>query len=248
MITEIESNRLVIISDLHLGNPFSKTGQSAMQFLKEKAADGFDICINGDGLEIAQASFYKLSHELPDSIKALRDIKKMGRNVYYVVGNHDIALEHFLEDWGVVKVCPFLNVKTLTQRIRIEHGHLYDPFFIKSPDLYEFATKLAGIFLAVCPPIYLLWIKFESIKSKFKSNPYGIEGESSSITQGALELSRRGFDIVIFGHTHHRGQVTLPNQKQYFNSGSWMISQHFLEMKDGVVTSQFWPPSSPASV
>ena len=218
MITSIQAKKLVVISDLHLGNPFSKTGASAIRLIREMAAQGYDICINGDGLEIAQASFSQLVHELPDTIRALKDVKKMGRNAYYIVGNHDIALEHFLEDWGVLKVCPFLNVETASQRIRIEHGHLYDPFFVKFPRIYEALTAFGGVLLKVSPKIYKLWIQFESFRSRFIKNPYGIEGELPQMTEAALELSRRGFDVVIFGHTHHRGEVTLPNQKNYFNS------------------------------
>ncbi|NDF15610.1 UDP-2,3-diacylglucosamine diphosphatase, partial [bacterium] len=137
MITSIQSERLVVISDLHLGNPFSHAKRKVLPFLKWAAQERFDVCINGDGLEIAQASFRKIAFDVPEFFRLLGEFKRAGREVYYVTGNHDIALEHFLEDWGMMKVSPFLNVHSSGKRIRIEHGHIYDPFFVRYPALYE---------------------------------------------------------------------------------------------------------------
>jgi UDP-2,3-diacylglucosamine pyrophosphatase LpxH len=244
MITAIESRKMVVISDLHLGNPFSQNSKQANHFLYWAASQGYDICINGDGLEIAQASFSKLAEDLPAPIRVLREIKQMGRNVYYVVGNHDIALEHFLEDWGMLKVSPFLNVSCGDLRIRIEHGHLYDPFFVKHPDLYEFLTRFAGLLIKVHPKVYMLWIYLERFRARLRARKTKIVGEPPEFAEAAYELSRRGFDIVIFGHTHHRGDMTLPNGKKYYNSGSWMLSNHYLEITDGVVESKLWDRKS----
>ena len=248
MITAIKAEKLMVISDLHLGNPFSKNGEDAVEFLLWAAHQGYDICINGDELEIAQASFSKLAHELPSTIKVLKEIKKIGRNVYYVVGNHDIALEHFLEDWGMVKVSPFLNVTSHESRIRIEHGHLYDPFFVKHPDLYEILTRMAGLLINVAPKVYMLWIYWERFLAGLRARKTKIVGEPPEFAEAAHELSRRGFDTIIFGHTHHRGEMTLTNQKKYYNSGSWMISCHYLEINHGRVESKFWSGPPPKSL
>lgn len=231
---------MIVISDIHLGNPFSNKKDQAISFLRWAANQGYDICINGDGLEIAQASFSKIAKDLPETIRVLREISKKGRNVYYVVGNHDIALEHFLEDFGVIKVSPFLNVHSHGTRIRVEHGHLYDPFFVKHPHLYEFLTRFAGLLLMVHPSIYKIWIKFEKFKAYLRAKRTGIIGEPPQFMEAAHELSRRGFDVIVFGHTHHRGEIILPNEKKYYNSGSWMLSNHYIEINEGLVTSQIW--------
>ncbi|NDG86144.1 MAG: UDP-2,3-diacylglucosamine diphosphatase, partial [Proteobacteria bacterium] len=194
MITTIRSERLVVISDLHLGNPFSNAKKKVLPFLKWAAQERFDVCINGDGLEIAQASFAKVAFEVPEFFRVLGDFKRAGREVYYVTGNHDIALEHFLEDWGVMKVSPFLNVHSGETRIRIEHGHIYDPFFVKHPALYETLTHFGGYLLKVNPALYKLWISFERFTSRLRARKTGILGEKPEFREAALELSRRGFD------------------------------------------------------
>ncbi|MBS1958476.1 MAG: UDP-2,3-diacylglucosamine diphosphatase [Bdellovibrionales bacterium] len=231
---------MVVISDLHLGNPFSKARRKVAHFIRWAAAQGYDICINGDGLEIAQASFDRVMYEVPEFFRIIAEIRRRGREVYYVIGNHDIALEHFLEDWGVMKVSPFLNVHSGESRVRIEHGHIYDPFFVKYPRLYEALTNFGGLFLKVHPQLYRLWINFEKFKSKLRAKRQGIVGEHPSFREAAFELSRRGFDSIVFGHTHHPGELTLETGGKYFNPGSWMLSTHYVEIDKGQVNLKSW--------
>lgn len=240
MITTIKSDRLVVISDLHLGNPFSEAKKQVIPFLKWAANEGYDICINGDGLEIAQSSFNKIAFDVPELFRTLGEIRKKGREIYYVTGNHDIALEHFLEDWGMMKVSPFLNVHSGEARVRVEHGHIYDPFFIKYPRLYEALTHVAGFFLKFQPRLYKIWIKFEKWQSHMRARKTGIVGEHPNFKEAAEELCRRGFDAVVFGHTHHPGEKKLDGGGIYLNPGSWMLSTHYVLIEAGQVSLNEW--------
>lgn len=242
MITEIVKNKLVVISDLHLGNPFSKAKSPTVEFLRWAAEQEFDVVINGDGFEIAQVSFSRIAKDVPEVFHALKSFTSKGLNIYYVIGNHDIVLENFLNDWGGFRMAPFLNVWSGNKRLRIEHGHLYDPFFIRSPQLYEFFTWFAGLALKVHPSIYKLWIAFEKLKSKYfwKKSAKGIVGEHGNFREAAIELAARGFDYVIFGHTHHAGESELPHGARYYNTGSWLIGTPYLEIIDGRVLLKQW--------
>lgn len=240
MITNIKSENMVIISDLHLGNPFSEAKKRAIPFLKWASQQGYDICINGDGLEIAQSSFNKIAFEVPELFRTLAEIRRKGRQIYYVTGNHDIALEHFLEDWGMMKVSPFLNVQSGIKRIRVEHGHIYDPFFIRYPRMYEALTHFAGYILKVHPQCYRLWIQFEKLQSRLRARRTGILGEHPHYKEAAEELSRRGFDDIIFGHTHHPGSSELLHGGRYYNPGSWMLSTHYVLIQSGDVRLLEW--------
>lgn len=242
MITQVESEKLIVISDLHLGNPFCRSKQRVLQFLRWAGQEGYDICINGDGFEVAQVSFSKLARDVPDVLQAMQKYASKGRHIYYVVGNHDMVFENFLNDWGGFKVAPFLNVISGDKRIRVEHGHLYDPFFVRYPELYEFCTWAAGFLLSLNPTIYKLWIKFEKLKSKiFKfDSKGGIVGESPQFMAAAQELIQRGFDTVVFGHTHHVGEVQFETGNRYLNPGSWMLGSYYVEIVKGEVTLRNW--------
>ncbi len=235
MITTIRTDKLVVISDLHLGNPFSNSKKKVIPFLKWAATQKYDVVINGDGLEIAQSSFSKVAFEVPEFLRALTELKRAGREVYYVTGNHDIALEHFLEDWGMMKVSPFLNVHCEDLRVRIEHGHIYDPFFVKYPVLYDRLTHFAGLLLKINPNAYKLWIAFEKWTSNRRAKKLGIVGEKPHFREAAEELVQRGFDAVIFGHTHHAGEKTIGHGRRYYNTGSWMLTPYYAKIEAGKV-------------
>jgi UDP-2,3-diacylglucosamine pyrophosphatase LpxH len=235
MITRASTDRMVVISDLHLGNPFSSVRRKTVEFIDWAAAHGYDICINGDGFDVAQVSLPRFTQDVPEVLQALRAAVDRGRQVFYVVGNHDIVFEHFLTDWAGFKLAPFLNVSCGGARVRVEHGHLYDPFFVAYPRLYDFCTWVGGFALKVHPRLYRMWIRFERLKSRVARlrNGGGIVGESASFFESASRIERRGFDAVVFGHTHHTGKAKLPEGGMYFNPGSWMLGSHYVRIEEG---------------
>ncbi len=242
MLTNVQTERMVIISDLHLGNPFSQTTHLALKFMKWAASQNYDIVINGDGLEMAQASRTKIMQEMPEVFRTIKEIRKQKRTIYYVVGNHDMSLENFLEDWGYFKVSPFLNITSGNSRVRVEHGHLYDPFYVKYPRLYEKLTHLGGLLLFISPSFYKTWITFEKWRARLRAKRTGIFGEPPEFAEAAQEISKRGFDCVVFGHTHHPGEAKLDDEKRYLNPGSWLLSCHYVEINQGKVELKSWQP------
>ncbi len=241
MIISTQETKLVVMSDLHLGNPFSHTKRDIVEFLTYAINNGFSICINGDGLDIAQTSFVRLTREIPEVLSQLRRAKRLGLNVFYCIGNHDILLEHLLDDWGLFTLVPFLNVVSGKRRFHIQHGHAYDPFYMAKPRTYEILTHLAGYVLNVWPRGYLFWMELERrARSRRTGMIVGIAGEPSTFLRAANEISRRGFDGVIFGHTHHPGTVVLESGGLYVNTGSWLVRPHFAEIVDGELTLRRW--------
>ncbi len=242
MIIDAELPRVLVVSDLHIGNPFSEASDSFGAFLDYAARERFHVCINGDGLEILQTSFANLANDTVRILGRIRALLAEGLGVYYVVGNHDIVLEHYLESWAELRICPFLNVRSGKRRIRIEHGHLYDPFFVKHPRLYDLLTRAAGPVLHVYPDTYRLWSQYQKFKDQL-SRP--AEGEHHSVYhEAASMLLKRGFDVVVFGHTHSAESRELGHDQLYVNSGNWMHGGSYVEIAEGEVTLKRWPMAS----
>lgn len=240
MIIDVEQERLLIISDLHVGNPYSSASRNLGQFFEFAESGRFNLCINGDGFEILQARFANLA---ADSVGVLRGIRRLidgGLTVFYVVGNHDIALENFLTAWSGIQITPFLNVTSGDARIRVEHGHLYDPSFVKSPRFYEWITRAAGPVLHLYPDVYRLWTDYEIAKQRVKRALSGGKGERSVYHEAAQMLLTRGFDVVVFGHTHHSEDVTFAPGRRYVNSGNWVRGGSFVEIDRGHVALRSW--------
>ena len=131
------------------------------------------MCINGDGFEMLQTSFSRLASDAVPVLNALRRLIREGNRVYYLVGNHDISLEHFLEDWLFTQIAPFLNLRSGDARIRIEHGHLYDPWFVRYPKSYEAGARVLGLALLVHPDVYSSYAKAQvRMAARRKGDPF----------------------------------------------------------------------------
>jgi UDP-2,3-diacylglucosamine pyrophosphatase LpxH len=248
---EAAEERLVVVSDLHLGNPASSARTRLVAFLDHIRDTGASVCINGDGFDMLQTSFSRLAADAIPVLNRLKALQADGRNIYYVVGNHDIVLEHFLEEWSLCRLSPFLNLRSGDRRIRIEHGHLYDPFFARSPTLYGIATHLARYALFAVPDIYELWAKAQRRLQDARHRRADLAGTAgddnhrpisfvgSPYHEAASMILRRGFDAVVFGHTHLAEMVTLP-EGLYVNSGNWLSDTTYVEITNGELVVRTW--------
>ena len=222
-----------------------------MDFLHFAIEHGYSICINGDGVDIMQMTLQSLTRDLTPCLALFAQLGRDGRKIYYTVGNHDIQLEHFLSNAGALNVVPFLNLRSGDRRIRIEHGHTYDEMFLRYPRLYWLFTMIGRWAIAVGPDFYErlhdLNLKIisvvEYLQSGFKRraerghDPAAevIEGERQCFRNGAEMVGVRGFDAVIFGHTHIEGAVTLSTGVRYFNTGGWFHDPHCVAIDHGEI-------------
>lgn len=235
MKTAVEEQRLIIVSDVHLGNPLVRAGHRFRDFLSFALDHGYSVCINGDGMDMVHMSISRLTHELWECFSVIKRFPGAGLRVYHTVGNHDIVLEHFLQDWAGLRFVPFLNVQSGNKRIRVEHGHMYDRFFLAVPRIYAAVTTIGGWVMRLNPTGYhhltrsiarvlgwphrlLAWARHEPAGQN-----KGILAERPAFGAAAEEISARGFDAVVFGHTHRAGQAVLPGGALYFNTGFWLL-------------------------
>jgi UDP-2,3-diacylglucosamine pyrophosphatase LpxH len=240
VILETEEDRLFVISDLHLGNPVSTATKRVLPFLDHVADQGASVCINGDGFDMLQTSFKRIVSSGVPVLDRLAQITDNGGRVYYVVGNHDLVLEHFLDSVLTFTMSPFLNVTSGDARIRIEHGHVYDPFFANHPDLYGLATHLAGLTLFLHADVYRVWTWLADRADRRRRERAGDDLTATSYCHGAAEmLLRRGFDAVLFGHTHNPEHVQMPSGT-YVNTGNWLQGHTYAEIDHGKIDLKRW--------
>jgi UDP-2,3-diacylglucosamine pyrophosphatase LpxH len=240
VIIDTVQQRLLVISDLHVGNPYSAATRNLGEFFEFAEGGRYNVCINGDGFEILQARFASLATESAGVLRGIRRLIDRGLSVLYVVGNHDIALENFLTAWSGIIITPFLNVTSGDARIRIEHGHLYDPSFVQNPRLYEWLTRAAGPFLHFYPDVYRLWASYENARQRARRALSWGKGERSVYHEAAEMLVRRGFDAVVFGHTHQSEDIVLASGGRYLNCGTWVRGGSFVEIDHGQVALRRW--------
>lgn len=252
MITDVRESRLLVTSDTHIGNLFCNARRGLVRFLEYARDNRYNVCLNGDGIDVQYTSLTRFTAETSALVRDLRQITAE-MTVYYTIGNHDIILEHYLGDWGGLRLVPFLNVRSGTSRIRVEHGHLYDTFLMKHPELRYGVTRSLAAVCRVYPPAYHWPAQYEVIKFRLlnrlraRKRPAlrsaAMRAVNPSFLDAAEELSRRGFDAVIFGHTHQPGTLPLNgNRARYFNTGSWFTKPYYVVIEEGNVELKPWPP------
>jgi UDP-2,3-diacylglucosamine pyrophosphatase LpxH len=250
MITDVREPRLIVTSDTHIGNLFCDARAGLIRLLDYAREHRYNVVINGDGIDVLQTSVRKVTGETPALLRELRRISAE-ITIYYTIGNHDVILEHCLGDWGGLRLVPFLNVTSGEKRIRIEHGHLYDPFLMKHPEWQPKLTRFIGFCCRLHPKLYLLDEFFKTLRYRHIARWFGKEAprravqrddENPSFLEAAEELSQRGFDCVIFGHTHHEGVLPLnDNRAQYVNPGAWFRHPpHYVVIDEGRIELRKW--------
>ncbi|MGH7619339.1 MAG: metallophosphoesterase [Gemmatimonadaceae bacterium] len=248
MKTTVRESRLLVVSDVHMGNRLHRTRRAFTDFVQFALDHRYSICINGDGIDLAQLSLSHLVSDITPSISLFLAFGENDLRIYYTVGNHDIALEHFLVGVGRMKVVPFLSVSSGDQRIRVEHGHMYDDMFLRFPRIYFTFTMIGRIAIGISPGFYDALHKFNNafvafsewtlsgfglFKKKEAPDENSIVGERECFRQGAEASGSRGFDAVIFGHTHYEGTATLADGVKYYNTGAWFGDPYCVAIDEG---------------
>jgi len=242
VILSTTTDRMFVVSDLHLGNPASTAERRLLSLLDHAADIGASVCINGDGFDVLQMSFTRLVSAGLPVVNKLRHVQEAGGTVHYVVGNHDIVFEHFMDNVMTYAMSPFLNVESGGRRIRVEHGHIYDPFFARYPRFYGASTRAAGLVLWVNHDTYKLWTYASAKMDARRRRKAGDDVLGFSYCHEAAEmLLERGFDAVIFGHTHNPEAVELPSGT-YINSGNWLRGHTYVDIDHGELTLKTWNP------
>ena len=156
--TDKERNKIVVISDLHLGIKDDYTETLAnrprlVEFLQrlQNTKDVRELVIAGDFLDewflpvyypayTDETQFYKKAiTNNQEVISSLNKVADSGIKLVYVIGNHDMTIDHDLLQDAIPKIKQMRDAKGLgvyytgdRQEIAIEHGHRYDMF--SAPD------------------------------------------------------------------------------------------------------------------
>src|SRR5439155_643968 len=64
LITTVREERMLVVSDVHLGNPLYAARRPFVDFLRFALDREYPVCINGDGVDIIQSSVPRLARDL----------------------------------------------------------------------------------------------------------------------------------------------------------------------------------------
>ena len=222
---------VLIISDIHLGHASCNAG-TLLEFLTNSSFG--TLIILGDLFEIGGT----ISDE---QFKILEYLRQMRDKIVYIDGNHDPRHEVLVKEIIGVKPIRKYIWDMGGKRFCAMHGHQFDKFcFIFSLSLID---KLFSKLIS-----FLKMIHFERFSLKRWIDYYHNKFSDHIAKKAIRYAKRRGFDVMICGHTHVPLELTYRRRKrviQYFNSGCLVENQcsYITIDKDGNVKLHSMTPN-----
>ena len=155
---EIKSTtKIMVVSDIHLQLPVTNELSIIQASLVSRINDlGKNkdalLVLNGDIIELWEThgqSIREILEGFPLLLESIHKFtSKRGHSVIYTVGNHDDVLARSEGDRKVLKkywdvdLCRTLDIYFGKRKIRIEHGHEYDPYNATSTNSDPHGKKL----------------------------------------------------------------------------------------------------------
>lgn len=220
-------NSYLFISDVHLG----LQSPEAEKIKEKKLVDFFNyasvncskLFILGDLFDywfeykrVLQKGYFK-------TFAAMSELTEKGVAVHYIIGNHDFMhRDFFRKEIGVNLHEDTINVELDGKKFFLGHGD----GLVKNDTGYKILKKilrnkfLQKLYSIIHPD---LGIALASKTSK-TSRDYTAEknyGETDGLFEAAKSKIDKGFDYVIFGHSHNRSFEKY-KEGYYINLGSWL--------------------------
>lgn len=218
---------IYFISDIHFGfyerNIEQEREQLFFNFLQIIQSNCTKLFIVGDLFDhwfdyktVIPREFYRI-------VSKLYEFKANGREIVYLMGNHDFGHYNFFKkDLGIDVIEEDLEVDIFGKKFFISHGDGkipgdYGYLFLKkilrnslSKRLYRLIHPDIGISLAM-----------NSSKHSRKYNTNKFKSKSDLLLDFARSKIESGFDFVILGHTH-QPRIFNFDKGTYVNLGSWL--------------------------
>ena len=216
-----------------------------LPFIDHVAEQGGSLCINGDGFDMLQTSFKRIvTSGVPVLDRPLHLITESGGGVHYVVGNHDLPLEHFMDSIFPFTMSPFLN---LVSGDACRHPHRararLRPVLREVPRPLRDGHPWCGRSGAVPERR-----RVPDVDLAGRSSRPGVGGSAAGDdVTAALVLPRRRRDAVrseastrCCSATPTTPSVAEMPSGTYFNSGNWLRGHTYIDIDQGKIDLKRW--------
>lgn len=215
----------LVISDLHLGSLSAKEDQLC-ELIDSIEFD--ELILAGDVID-----FIKVPTFTKKTIKLIETVKRKGKPVIYVIGNHDINLTEFENE--TINGVTFRSSYQFQYRdriYRVMHGHQFDTGIVT----WRFSMNIISMFQdrierwLKCD--LATWLVNRKLKKRKLRRVWDI-----------LQWNKEA-DVFIMGHTHIPEAVIWIDEdekiKTYVNTGDWIDHQTYAIIKDGQIRLRKW--------
>ncbi|KAF0152799.1 MAG: UDP-2 3-diacylglucosamine hydrolase [Ignavibacteria bacterium] len=215
------------ISDVHLGLQSEQLEKAKekkfVEFLKYAKSNADELFIVGDLFDywfeykrVMQKGFIR-------TLGALASLRDSGKEIHYIIGNHDfLHKDFFTKEIGAKVYEEELSIELNGKKFFIAHG---DGLMV-GDNGYKMLKKvlrnkfIQRVYSLIHPD---LGIKIASRTSKASRDYTSTKdyGKFSGLLETAKQLIDKEYDYIIFGHSHERIIETIDNGT-YVNLGAWL--------------------------
>lgn len=263
------------LSDLHLKDINERNSQTLLRFLHsvadeqqkingthdqrlkaiKGASDRQHVYLVGDIFDLWIGKHDYFVSRFRPIVEAITNLVKVGVEVHYFEGNHDLYLKHFWRKLGVVTHEDYLVTELQGIKVRIEHGDLMNPedkgyLFLR----WLLRTPVLKLVAYILPSAAVSWIgerASHASRDYTSTQKFLPEDKIRLITRThAIRAAKtQAFDLIISGHVHVRDDYQFPVLKvssvdaesdaeegtvRSVNLGSWFDEPSVFVLEGGV--------------
>lgn len=233
------------ISDIHLRNTHERNGNTLLRFLfyLNKDPKNNRLFLVGDIFDawVSDGSAFVKKYDL--FIFEIAKFKRLGGEVYYFEGNHDVHIDIFWTkkfNIPVIEDFEYFDIDGLT--VRIEHGDFINPDdkpYLEYRKLSH--TKWVEFLGHKLPSHFWKWLtESQSLKSRKKSSRYAVENSEKIRTlihrYAESVYKEKAFDLIVTGHMHIFDDYEFVGSERKIRSinlGTWLEKPRALKIENG---------------
>lgn len=233
------------VSDIHLKSINERNSITLLRFLRSlisREKEATHLFLVGDIFDLWVGDSDVFQKQFQDIVDALTELKRMGVEVVYFEGNHDVHVKRFWEGRYGIPVWNDIRYFNLGRwNVRVEHGDYINPddltylrwlAFMRTPTLEKIAHIVPG----------KIWNEAGNIASKISRKKSVVRRERNLEqlrtrirTYAEKVYPEKPFDYIITGHMHVMDDYSFDHQGKKahsINLGSWYEEPHALLLED----------------
>jgi UDP-2,3-diacylglucosamine hydrolase len=209
----------VFISDAHIRTDKSHRCRMLVRFLHQIRSQLTNLYILGDLFEFWFEYNLVFPKDYFTPLAALYSLIEDGKRVHYILGNHEVTIGRFLNNFGFT-VHPGPAVLEINgMRVLLEHGNKIDKRLWTT--LWEslLTSKLNHtLYRLLHPDLGIFLAQGIAHLSRKQHRSERLENMLENYARRRLYE----VDAVILGHSHQPTLIKYPGNKYYINTGDWV--------------------------
>ncbi len=220
--------KTLILSDVHLGDPFFKHGKELLDLLYKEEYK--EIIILGDFIDIQQRSMEYIITNFKDIIDSIYSLS-ISTKVVIIMGNHDPSKDVLHSLFPFSSILPESYITPNIKDTIFIHGDRVDYFMIHHPILSSIVFNLYKFFSRFKINVRDSVREFLFILA-FKENNSYYDDIVLSTEMSAIDRYSSDYKNIVMGHTHISKIVNYSNDhnnsRLFINSGDWIHSYTYV--------------------